>query len=320
MGPKISHIFFADDLLLFVEAKTDQLICIQECLKEFSQAWGLKVNLHKSKLFVSLNINLENSNILSDVCGIPLTDDLRTYLGVLIIHKRANTGTYASRQGDAKTGRLERKGSLNGEKKSLVQSVTAAITVHTMQTATQPTTMCNKINSVNRNFLWAGGTDYAHNHLVSWDKICNSKYQGGLCTKNKINEFSIDGKNDWRIYNRQETLWCKEFREKYLKQTNFLKTRKQGSSTEDSQSDTESGENEQCLGRALRSSAGTDFDEILGATNIIVEMDAKWLVNDELMEDHPSNVLVKDCKELQREWWVSEIRHIGGKVTDARTV
>ena len=55
-SPPLSHLFFADDLILF--AKADQPNCeiIMDVLIEFCDVSGQKVNHAKSKLFASSNL------------------------------------------------------------------------------------------------------------------------------------------------------------------------------------------------------------------------------------------------------------------------
>lgn len=55
-GPGLSHMFFADDLLIFTEARDDQLACIKEILDQFCKCSGQRVNFHKSFMFYSPNI------------------------------------------------------------------------------------------------------------------------------------------------------------------------------------------------------------------------------------------------------------------------
>lgn len=52
-GPSISHLFFADDLMLFVDSSCEQMRVIKECLDAFARPSGQKINLEKSKLFSS---------------------------------------------------------------------------------------------------------------------------------------------------------------------------------------------------------------------------------------------------------------------------
>lgn len=58
---KISHLFFADDLLLFAEATMDQALCIREGLDGFCRASGQKVIFNKSMMFVSLKMERQTA-------------------------------------------------------------------------------------------------------------------------------------------------------------------------------------------------------------------------------------------------------------------
>lgn len=55
-GPEISHLFFADDVLLFTKARTSQVRVVMDTLDEFQDASGLRVNLDKSKAICSTHL------------------------------------------------------------------------------------------------------------------------------------------------------------------------------------------------------------------------------------------------------------------------
>lgn len=74
-GRRISHLFFANYLLLFAEATPDQADCIKNGLHEFCKASGQRVNYGKSLLYVSLNVDGQIAANLSTRLGIPLTGD-----------------------------------------------------------------------------------------------------------------------------------------------------------------------------------------------------------------------------------------------------
>ena len=50
-GPKISHLFFADDSLLFCRAQIEDINTIQEILRKYEKASGQKINSEKTNLF-----------------------------------------------------------------------------------------------------------------------------------------------------------------------------------------------------------------------------------------------------------------------------
>lgn len=80
-GPQISHLFFADDLLLFVEASCNQMRVINDCLANFWKYSGAKVSVEKTRLFCSKNMNHMVKQDISSVSGFMLIGDLGKYLG-----------------------------------------------------------------------------------------------------------------------------------------------------------------------------------------------------------------------------------------------
>lgn len=86
-GPPLSHIFFADDILLLSEASVGQLHTMMGCLDAFCKASGQKISIEKSKIYVSRNVNRGLRERLHEISGFVVTDDLGTYLGVPLFRK-----------------------------------------------------------------------------------------------------------------------------------------------------------------------------------------------------------------------------------------
>lgn len=62
---KVSHLFFANDLLLFGEASLLHAKTIDEVLQEFFLYFGMKVNLTKPKVWFSKNIRRTPAHAIS---------------------------------------------------------------------------------------------------------------------------------------------------------------------------------------------------------------------------------------------------------------
>lgn len=94
-GPKISHLFFADDLVLFDESSPHQMNIMLTCLKLFYGASRAKVSVLKTKLFCSRNTTTSTGVELSRISGFERVDNLDKYLGVQLFHGQVSKTDYS---------------------------------------------------------------------------------------------------------------------------------------------------------------------------------------------------------------------------------
>lgn len=93
-GPKISHLAFADDVLLFAEASEGQITLIKHILDVFCRFTGQKISEAKTRIFFSKNVDNHLKRSINEMVGFQMTDDLGKYLGVPILHKRVNCRSF----------------------------------------------------------------------------------------------------------------------------------------------------------------------------------------------------------------------------------
>ena len=84
-GPIFSHLFFANDLLLFVKATKKNCLTIKKVLYEFYSCSGQKVNPRKSKIFFSPHTKTEHISLIENKLGMQHTNSFGKYLRVPII-------------------------------------------------------------------------------------------------------------------------------------------------------------------------------------------------------------------------------------------
>lgn len=77
----ITHLLFADDLLLFGECCEETLEAVQNTLDIFMSCSGQKVNRDKSKLYVSPNTTSDAIEKAESILEVKTSKDLGMYLG-----------------------------------------------------------------------------------------------------------------------------------------------------------------------------------------------------------------------------------------------
>ena len=90
-GPAFSHLFFADELLLF--AKADYINCstIRDVLDDFCSISGQTVSEAKSKVYFSPNVDKDTRDSLCDILGFTSTPSLGRYLGIPLKHPSSSS-------------------------------------------------------------------------------------------------------------------------------------------------------------------------------------------------------------------------------------
>ena len=81
-GPQISHLFFADDTLLFTRAVMGDLVKIQEILTLYEQALGQQINRGKTTIFFSKAITEERKEEISNFFGVKEVKEYEKHLGL----------------------------------------------------------------------------------------------------------------------------------------------------------------------------------------------------------------------------------------------
>ncbi|CAA7048639.1 unnamed protein product [Microthlaspi erraticum] len=217
-GPQLSHICFADYLILFAEASVGQIRVIRRVLETFCIASGQKVSLDKSKIFFSENVSRNMERLITDESGIKATREVGKYLGMSILQKRINKDTFGETLGRVLSRLAGWKGcclSFAGQL-TLIRSVLSSVPVHTMSTISLPKSTLNSLDKASRSFLWGSTTEQRKPHLLSWRKVCQPKRAGGLGIRlsSDMNK-ALLAKIGWRLLHNVDSLWARVLRSKY---------------------------------------------------------------------------------------------------------
>ena len=214
----ISHLLFVDDIILFYKVDSKACNAIAEVLEKFCKESGQKISQDKSHVYFSPNVSEEMKEEVWEKLGFNETQNIGKYLGFPILHKGANRRQYNDivERVMNKLSRWKAKFLSFASRSVLIKSVMAAMPNHVMRGAALPTHICDKLDKINRDFLWGSTSDRQKMHLVGWNKIVQPKEEGGLGIQAaRAKNIALLSKLNWRMYHEQDAHWAKIMLKKY---------------------------------------------------------------------------------------------------------
>jgi hypothetical protein len=159
-GPVVSHLMFADDLLLFGEANERQMQYVIDVLERFCSMSGQEVSSDKTSILFSRNVERSMRSRMLQISRYKETNSFGKYLGVPL------TSTTPKRQ-DFQYILDQVSNKLSAWKAShlsfvgrvtLAKSVIEAVPIYPMMSSSIPKSCLDDIQKIQRRFIW-GDTD-----------------------------------------------------------------------------------------------------------------------------------------------------------------
>jgi len=192
---------FANDTLFLCEDSFNNIFAIKAILRCYEIVSGLKVNFHKSKV-AGVNIdeyalttyaktlNCNTMRLPFQYLGVEVGGNPRTKQFWEPVVKKIEARLTAWK------GRLL---SMAG-RVCLLKLVFTSIPLFYLSIFRAPVAVCNRINSIQRRFLWAWGKENEAIAWVSWENVCKPCEEGGLGVKETRNfNSALLDKWKWRL-------------------------------------------------------------------------------------------------------------------------
>ncbi|KAA3486632.1 LINE-1 reverse transcriptase isogeny [Gossypium australe] len=172
--PRVSYLFFANDLFLFIEVDMEQSKVVQDTLEAFGLFSGHKVNAQKTNVFLSKNNPVDITSQIYIVFGFNEVLDLGVYLGMSLFHSRVTTRTFKFILDKVfrRLYSLDAKLLSMAGRVTLVQFVLMSIPNYFIQTTLIPNSICKEIEKIARGFIWGIFSLRSKQALVQWDDYC----------------------------------------------------------------------------------------------------------------------------------------------------
>ena len=177
---KITHLCFADDLILFCGKSLDSVVVLKQALDLFLSFSGLTANHSKSDIFVA-GSDLHFKDYLLTLFGFQLGSLSARHLGVPLISTKLSArdckillDKIVARIKNWTTKHLSYGGRLQ-----LIKSVLFSLQVYWMGLFILPKKVTDQVDQLLRSFLWSGTDKKLTGAKVSWESITCLKSKGG---------------------------------------------------------------------------------------------------------------------------------------------
>ncbi|RVW70583.1 putative ribonuclease H protein [Vitis vinifera] len=216
MELNISHLLFADDTIIFCEARKENMTFLSWILAWFEAASGLRINLAKSELIPVGEVEEIEEMAVELGCRVGSLPNAYLGLPLGVPHKASSMWDGVEEKMRRRLALWKRQYISKGGRVTLIKSTLASMPIYQLSLFRMPKMVARRLEKLQRDFLWGGGSLERKVHLINWEAVCAQKEKGGLGIRRiaRLNKVLL-GKWLWRFAFEEDKLWKKVIMEKF---------------------------------------------------------------------------------------------------------
>lgn len=215
---RLTHLCFADDLLIFIDGSLESVQAVLQFLREFERRSGLAVSVHKTSFFAS-GLTQGDTDLIRFTTGMPMGFLPVRYLGVPLCTKKLSLLNCEGllQQIKSKFSSWSSKALSFAGRLLLIKTVISGIITFWCSTFILLKACIKRINSLCGVFLWKGDIEEHHTARVSWQVVTKPKKEGGLGINDLLQwNKACCLKLIWLLFFKSGSIWVAWFKEEVL--------------------------------------------------------------------------------------------------------
>ena len=155
-GPRLTHLLFADDSLIFCRAKESKCQKLLEVLAMYESASGQQINRDNTTLFFSKSTFQDMQNTIKTALGVQVVQQYEKYLGLpsFIGRKKKESFDNIKQRVWKKMQGWEGKFLSQAGREILIKAVAQALPIYAMSCFKLPIGLCHDIEVLVQKFFW----------------------------------------------------------------------------------------------------------------------------------------------------------------------
>ncbi|KAM0978101.1 hypothetical protein ACFX2C_014109 [Malus domestica] len=181
-GMQISHLFFADDAVIFCKATEVEVRVILEVLQCYVAASGQIINREKSSLYFGNQCPRQQRRLIESCTNFVAKDAFGRYLGLSADFGASKKAVFEGVR-EALDGRINgwaEQFSSPAGKEVMIKAMVMALPNYAMSCFKLSVNLCKEMESTIAKFWWRGSREKNEMHWISWEKMKRRKKVGGL--------------------------------------------------------------------------------------------------------------------------------------------